>query len=141
MKKYILTLVLIFTPLLALPVTVSAVDVFQNDLCDQKQREGGEVPSDSAICKDKNLPQDSAGNTQNPLFGPQGAITRVINILTVLVSIIAIIMIILAGLKFVTSGNNSQDAHSARERVIYACVALVVAASAQLVVRFVLDNI
>ena len=112
---------------------VLAVDVFQKDLCERPQTTG------SAVCQDKNLGNDG-GVTQNPLFGPQGVLTRIIRLLSVVVGIAAVIAILLGGFKYVTSGNNPQDVANARERVIYALVALVVAASAQVIVRFVIGR-
>ncbi len=107
-----------------------AVDVFENNVCERAEAK------DSAVCKDKNLPKDS-----NPIFGDNSVLMTLTNLLTTVVAIAAIIMIILAGLKYVTSGNNPQEVTSARERIIYAVIALVVAALAQVIVRFGIDRI
>jgi hypothetical protein len=129
MKRVLVVLALLILPCIALPAHVAAVDVFERGVCSK----GGDV-ANSSVCKDKNL------GGQNPLFGPQGVITRIINILTVVVGIAAVIVIILAGLKFITSGSNPQDISNARERIIYAVIALIIAASAQALVRYVLRH-
>ena len=125
---------LLFTPLLAIPATAAAqgqsVDVLDRGLCDRDKAK------DSPVCQDKKIYNE--GNDKNPLTGSGGVLMTVINILTTIVSIAAIIIIILAGLKFITSGNNPQDAANARERVIYALIALVIAAMAQVIVRFII---
>lgn len=87
-----------------------------------------------AVCRD-------AEQRGNPLFGPDGILTKIINIISLLVGIAATIMIIIGGLRFITSGSNPQDAAGARETVLYALVGLVVAAMAQIIVRFILFNI
>ncbi len=128
-KKLLLILSLSLIPALA-PASVSAADIFNKNVCERGKA------ADSTVCKDKSLDKD-----ENPLFGPEGVLTRVTTILSVIVGIAAVIAIILAGLKYITSSTNPQDLSVARERIIYALVALVVAASAQLLVRFVLGNV
>lgn len=118
-----------FASLLLAPA-VHAADVF-GDVC-----EG--AGANSTVCKEKRAQEDG---DKNPLFGPDGVLTFVINLISALVGIAAVIMIILAGLKFVTSGSNPQDVSNAREMVIYAVVGLVIALSAQLIVRVFLEKI
>lgn len=115
--------------------TVRAVDVLDGPCTD--------ATKDSPVCRDKESQrvQDANGEQQNPLFGKDGIITVIINLLSAVAGIIAVIVIILAGLKFVTSGSNPQDANSAREMIIYAAVGLIIAASAQLIVRLFLFKI
>ena len=127
-KNLLLSLTAIAFPLIILApaVTVHAVDPVNKSICD-------EAP-DSAVCKD----MDVGG--QNPLFGPQGFLTKIINLLSIIVGIVAVIMIIIAGLRFITSGSNPQDVSNARERVVYAIVALIVAAFAQVMVRFIIGK-
>jgi hypothetical protein len=126
-RNFLFTLALFIAPLLIAPVA-SAVDVFDNkNICK------GSTDA-SAVCKDKVV------RNNNPLYGPQGIITKITNILSIVVGIAAVINIGLAGLKFVTSGSNPQEVTSARERIIYACVALVIVAIAQVMVRYVLSN-
>jgi hypothetical protein len=61
-----------------------------------------------------------------------------VNILSILVGIIAVIMIIIGGLKFITSSGDASNIASARNTILYAVVGLVVAAMAQILVRYVL---
>lgn len=134
MFKRILLLAIIAAPLLAVPVSVSAVDLFDRQVCNEPSA------ANSAVCRDKNL-RDSAGNEQNPVFGPQGVLSIIINLLSVVVGIVAVIIIVLAGLRFITSGSNPQDVANARERVIYALVALIIVAMAQVFVRFIVGRV
>jgi hypothetical protein len=122
-------LALLITPIIVLPSSAAAVDAFNgNNVCS-----GG--ASGSTVCKGKDP------GSSNPFIGKDGLLTRIIDLLTVVVGIVAIIVIILAGLKFITSGSNPQEVANARERILYAGVALIIAASAQILVRFVLNKI
>lgn len=77
----------------------------------------------------------SAGNSIASLL------STVVNILSWIIGIVAVIMVIIGGFKLVTSNGDSNSVASARSTIIYALVGLVVAALAQVLVRFVLSNI
>jgi nitrate/nitrite transporter NarK len=67
-------------------------------------------------------------------------IKNIINLLSIIVGIAAIIVIIVSGLRFITAGGDANSISSARNGVIYAVVGLIVAALAQVIVRFVLSK-
>ena len=67
-----------------------------------------------------------------------GIIKTVINLLSFIVGIAAVIMIIFGGLKYVTSGGDSNNTASAKNTIIYAIVGLVIVILAQTIVKFVL---
>lgn len=114
--------------LIALPSTAQGADVLK-DVCSRKPK--------ASVCRDNN---PNSGNN-NPLYGSNGIITQAVNIISLLVGIAAVVMIIMAGLKFVTSGSNPQEVTKAREMVIYAVIGLILVATAQILVRFVLNEI
>lgn len=68
-------------------------------------------------------------------------LAAVINILSIVLGIIAVIMIIIGGIKFTTSQGDGNSTSSARNTIIYAVVGLVVAALAQVLVKFVLSRV
>ena len=105
----------------------AAVPLFK-DVCQLNGQE-------STVCEDA-----SQGPNANPLYGPRGIITIVVNILSLVVGIAAVIGIIVAGTRFMTSASNPEEANKARELVIYAIVGLVLATVAQIIVRVVLYN-
>jgi len=90
----------------------------------------------SAVCKDA-----VDGQTKNPLFGPEGILTRAINVLSFVIAIIAVIVIIVAGIRFMLSQGEPQKITSARNTIIYAGVGLAVAALAQAIVQLVLNKL
>lgn len=132
-KSYLfMAIISIFAPIFiytsVLAATPTSVDPFK-EVCNQQD------PSNSAVCKDKNL------DGGNPLYGPNGIITKIVNIISLLVGMAAIVSIIVAGIRYITSGNKPEDVNNARELIIYAAIGLAVAASAQLLVQFVLNKV
>lgn len=68
-------------------------------------------------------------------------IKTVINIFSLVVGIVSVIMIIFGGLKYITSGGDSNNVSSAKNTIIYAVIGLVVVALAQFIVQFVLNKV
>jgi len=71
--------------------------------------------------------------------GLDNVIRAVVNLLSVVVGIVSVIMIIIGGIKFVTSGGDSNAVASAKSTVIYALVGLLIVALAQTIVHVVLN--
>ena len=69
----------------------------------------------------------------------ENLIARIINILSLIIGVVAVIMIIINGLRFITSGGDSNAVSSAKKGILYAIVGLVIVALAQFIVRFVLN--
>jgi hypothetical protein len=140
--KLLLVLPIALMSLWSLGGMVSAAD--QVDVLPQCAQWAKDDASRPAACKERDsVLQDPAttDDDQNPLFGTNGAISKFINTLSLVVGIAAVIAIMAAGLRFITSGNNPQEVNVAREMVLYACIALLLAAAAQLIVRFWLFKI
>jgi hypothetical protein len=68
-------------------------------------------------------------------------IRAIINILSIIVGVAAVIMVIISGLRYITSGGDAQSVTSAKNGLLYAIVGLIIAAFAQLMVRFVMTNV
>jgi Type IV secretion system pilin len=122
----IASLSLFFVTLLA-PAALFAVNVTQT-ACNGI--------TDSTVCKEA-----ESGQTNNPLFGPEGILTRAISILSIAVGVIAVIVLFVAGIRFVTSQGDSQKVNNARSTIIYAVVGVAVAALAQALVSLVLNKL
>jgi hypothetical protein len=78
------------------------------------------------------------GDAHPPRDCVNKTIAAIVNILSSIVAVVAVIMIIIAGFRYVSSGGDSNRTANAQKTIIYAVVGLVVAATAQLIVRFVL---
>ena len=87
---------------------------------------------DSSVCDAK---------ADNPLYGPNGVITKATQILGIVVGIAAVIMIIIAGFKYITSGGDPNGVNSAKNTILYAVIGLVIALSAQAIALFVLKKL
>ncbi|MDZ7785873.1 MAG: hypothetical protein U5L95_02000 [Candidatus Saccharibacteria bacterium] len=68
-------------------------------------------------------------------------ISTVINVLSIVVGVVAVIMVIIGGLKYIISSGDSGNVQSAKNTILYAIVGLVIVAFAQIIVRFVLDQV
>ena len=64
----------------------------------------------------------------------------VLNLLSAIAGFIGVIFVIIGGVKYVTSGGNSEKTNSAKDTILYAIIGLVVAALAQVIVKFVLNK-
>lgn len=85
---------------------------------------------DSSLCQDT--------NSENPLVGPDGVITRATQLVSMAVGAISVIMIIIGGLKYIMSSGDPANTTSARNTILYAIIGLVIAIAAQAIVLFVL---
>lgn len=95
-----------------------------------------EVPE---MCKEDSTDNDNT--TENPIYGPQGILTKAINILSFIIGIVAVFAIIVSGIRFVVSAGDSNAVASARNGIIYAVAGLAVVALAQTIVLFVLNRL
>lgn len=123
--KYLLSSLLLGAVLLAPAGAMAATANIENSLCS-----GANLTTDERNCAD-----DTAGQTINDI------IATVINIFSFVVGVIAVIMIIIGGIKYITSGGDSNNISSAKTTIIYAIIGLVVVALAQIIVRFVLTRV
>lgn len=110
--------------------------------------EGAEISlgkPDAQSCNKSNacLKRDDGGNcTQTAADRSlERVISQVINILSVIVGLVGVIFVIIGGAKYITSGGDSGQVSSAKTTVIYALVGLIIAALAQVIVRFVLGKV
>jgi hypothetical protein len=87
------------------------------------------------------------GSDADCAAAPKGSVSinkiirTVVNLLSIAVGIAAVVMLIIGGLKYITSGGDSNQISSAKSTLTYAIVGLVIAALAQFIVQFVLNKI
>lgn len=94
--------------------------------------------ADAGACLDTAAPD--CENPENAERKINDTIKLVINLLSFIVGVVAVIMIIIAGLKYITSGGDSNNVASAKNTILYAIIGLVIVALAQVIVRFVLQK-
>lgn len=99
----------------------------------------------SRICEGhldpSDLPAACTGTATEPLFGPSGIITRATQIVSAIVGVAAVIMIMVGGFKYVTSTGDPNSVNSAKNTILYAVVGIAVAASAQIIVIYVMRRL
>jgi len=88
----------------------------------------------TTVCQDA----ESANKNNNPVIT---LITAIIEIVSYLTGAAGVILIVISGIKFATSGGDSNAVASARGTLIYALVGIIITVIAQLIVAFVLNNI
>lgn len=91
--------------------------------------------NDSSVCT------PSPNGNPNPIYGPGGVISNIINLISVIAGIVAVFAIFVAGFMFITSGGDPQKVNSAKNTIIFVIVGIVVIAIAQIVVVFVINKI
>jgi len=105
------------------------------------------APALAASAKDEICSGVGAASGASGCSTPKGSptvnsvINTVINIISAFVGVVAVIMIVFAGFRYVTSGGDSSKISSAKNTLIYAVVGIVVAALAQVIVRYVVTQI
>lgn len=101
-------------------------DTIQNDLCAGTNLEI--TDQGDATCSSDTSSTDNLNNL----------LIKIVNIFSAVVGVIAVIMIIVGGLRYITSGGDSNKVGGAKTSIIYALIGLVVVALSQLIVHFVL---
>ncbi|HJQ09228.1 MAG TPA: hypothetical protein VJ836_07155 [Candidatus Saccharimonadales bacterium] len=86
----------------------------------------------SPVCK-------TTGN--DPLGGRNGLLYRAAMVVAAVSAAAAVIVIIISGFRYVTAGDDSNKATSARKAIIAAVIGLVVIALAQTVIAFVISGV
>lgn len=94
---------------------------------------------DPAIVDDSEVCKAAQGNSR--LFGPGSLWNNILNVITYVIGAIAILMILIGALRYALSGGDAGSTTGAKNTIIYAVVALIVAAMANAIVNFVLTNL
>ncbi len=124
------TLFIAFASVTAPITKVAAEPASLNGICNLQ----GVNTSQSAACNEQRKGGD-------PISGPTGILTRIIQILVYIVGIASVIMIIIGGFRYVLSHGDPGAVSTAKNSILYALVGLVVAILAQGIVAFVLKKL
>lgn len=79
------------------------------------------------------------GGCPNADAGVRGIIDDALNIISIITGVAGVVMVLLGGFRYITAGGDSGKISNAQNTIIWAVVGLVVAAMAQILVRFVLN--
>ncbi len=130
LKNLLIALVFSIVPLnMCALATASALDVGPvNIVADSKQDACNGLSQVSG---------SGCGSGQDQL---SKVLNGVVTIISYIAGIIAVIMIIIAGIKFTTSGGDSNAVSSAKTSLVYAIVGIAIAVLAQVLVHFVIGT-
>lgn len=86
------------------------------------------------------LNQLGGGGCGSGQSGINNIANAVVTIISYIAGIIAIIMVLIAGIRYTTSGGDSAKVSAAKTALVYALIGIAVAALAQVLVHFVLNQ-
>jgi uncharacterized membrane protein YidH (DUF202 family) len=125
LKLLLLSLVTMFSTSVLVPATALAVDLSGD--------------SEAAVCEGLALTGggcDGTADTRIP-----DIIRTAIRIFQMVVGVIAVFMVITAGVNYVTSAGDSSKTATAKNRILYSAVGLVVVVLSEAIVQFVLNRV
>ena len=126
-RNYIISLViLVASSFTLLGAPVFAASDTQKNICG-----GAELQLNAADCD-----KSTTGSTSTI----ENLIRDIVNILSIIVGIVAVIMIIYGGFRYVTSSGDSGNITTAKNIIVYSIIGLIIAALAQVIVKFVLSK-
>ncbi|HSW78882.1 MAG TPA: pilin [Candidatus Babeliales bacterium] len=115
------------------PAMVKAVD------CDTNPKDGVITTPEAIQCGACSASSSTPCNAKVAPRTITDLAKQVINLISLFAGIVAVVMIIVGGFRYITSAGNPESTKSAKNTILYAAVGLVVIASAQLIVHFVLN--
>ncbi len=128
-RKFFASLGILSLSLNAFGAVALAIDV-NNQICQQPGAD------QSSFCM-----QNTQNQGKNTVFGTDGIITKIVSIISLLTGVASVIMIIVGGLQYVLSTGDPNRTNTAKNTILYALIGLVVAISAQVIVRLVLSRL
>lgn len=93
----------------------------------------GGAGADSTACKGR--------TTEDPILGQTGVLSRIVQMIVLVTAIASVIMIIVGGMRYIISSGDPSNVNGAKNTILYAVIGLVVAASGQVIVVFVLQKL
>ncbi|MCL2037519.1 pilin [Candidatus Saccharibacteria bacterium] len=127
-KKISTTLLLVPALVLGFGLFAPAVHAAPGDPCDETQGLAGAINEDCAV---------GEGMQTGSLFGNNGIVTTVINIMLFIVGILSVIMIIWGGIRYVLSRGKEDEVKNAKNTILYSVVGLIIAIIAYALVNWV----
>jgi Type IV secretion system pilin len=126
-KRILASLMLVVLTFSAVPLSVSAFDIFPNNAVKCSGEANG-----SAVCESKTRGDD------DPIAGPNGMLADITNILAVVAGMAAVIVLVVSGIRYVTSDGDAGNVKSAKHTAQYALIGLIVIVVARALISFVI---
>jgi hypothetical protein len=136
-KRILVMLPLLCLLFMALPGASHADDILTkgagastSDYCT-----GSAGAASSAVCTDENNPNNS------PIYGQNGLLIKIANIIAFIAGIAAVIIIVVGGLQYVTAGGDANKASSARGTILGALIGLTIIVLAATIINFFINKL
>lgn len=128
--------------MLLLPALVPVAASADGSTC---ATQGTSVQLCQSLCSGSNFDVTGNGSADQCSAQTSGSsvnnlLIKIVNIASAVVGVIAVIMIIIGGLRYITSGGDTNKVSGAKNTLLYAIIGLVIVALAQLIVHFVLGS-
>lgn len=128
MKKLTISLFTFLALSFAVPSSAAAYSFF-GDVCK------GEADN-SAVCQERKKSQTTDSNS---IYGPNGIIIKITNIVALVAGIAAVIFVIIGGIKYILSSGDPANIKSAKATIIFAIIGIIVIVVAQSLIGFVIN--
>lgn len=119
-------------------VFVSCVAVIPAAAQDNPLNRACATNPDATVCKDNKQPQSFNNNS---FFGANGILTRVARLIAIITGVVSLTMVVYGGYRYTTASGDASKLNTARDTILYALAALVIAAMAQAIVVYVLNRL
>ena len=96
----------------------------------------GLINSEFATAK---IPSSEVNNVPKKVAN-NAALESILNGIYQIAGVVCVLVIVIAGLRFIVNGDNSEAVASARKAIIYACVGLIIIASAFVITQFIIGR-
>lgn len=126
---YLFVVIVSFSILLSFVPTVQARDL-NEEVCEPGFVTSADKP---VFCNDV--------STGNPIFGPDGIITRITQGFVYAAGAISVIVMVVGGIRYALSAGDPNGTKGAKDSILYAAVGLAVALFAQGIIAFVLSKL
>jgi hypothetical protein len=77
---------------------------------------------------------------QSTLFGDQGIVKTITNVMLFIIGAVAVIMLVIGGIRYTVSNGDQGAVKSAKDTILYAIIGIVVAILAYAIVNFVVGS-
>lgn len=74
---------------------------------------------------------------QDELFGPNGIIKQITDVLLFIIGAVAVIMLVIGGIRYTISGGDQNQVTAAKNTILYAIIGIIVAILAYAIISFV----
>jgi hypothetical protein len=91
--------------------------------------------ADTALCK------SNPTGANNPVGGSTGIIPKIINVVLVAAGVAGVIAILIGGFEYAMSNGDSSKINTAKSTILYAVIGLIVAITAEVILKFVVKRI